>query len=852
MKVVGRYELGEQIGYGGMAVVYLARQVDLDREVALKELRVLHAPNDPDQAERFLREARMAGSLSHPNIVTVLEHFEDDGTPYIAMEYLERGSLRAWIGRMSIAQIAGVLEGLLAALDHAEFHGIVHRDLKPENVLITRQGQVKVADFGIAKARTNNATLTVAGSTVGTPTYMAPEQAMARELGPCTDLYSLGVMAYEMFVGETPFADTTNPFAMATRHVNELIPSAHTVNPTVDREISDWIDRLLVKDPTTRTQSAEAAWDEFENIIVRRLGSLWRREARLLTPTEQPVAPPLAPAPFTDVDTPTPTKPEPDPEGFDFSKPVRTVPTPEPLISPEQDRERRRPRVASETGFVTFDNPGAMPTPDKAVDKPERHVAVVTPPPDVRVPTPPPEAAVAQPTPAPVEAEAEVEAAVESLPDEVEDALADEEPSLASPSYTSALTVRPEVVSTEPAPHAPDAAPPGPTKKQVTRRRLAVIGGAFAVVATVGVVAIVGGGSETPKQPVAAKPQTFDLKTADLTLTFPLSWQRRAELPRVPGLSKGPDAAVSAQLADGAYVAGELKLGDADPTLLPAALLRNVDGKLPRATKTTLGGRETLIYDALDVKGVGAKLRVYATLTEDGVATVFCGKATPARCDAVASSMKLTSAHPMKTGPTPDYQAMLTSASRRLDGRLKELNDRLDDAKTLKGKANLVKDVGRAYTSAIAALGGGADKSAREQASDLNPVDAGLNKRLIAGFQDAAAAYAGMSSAISKYDVATKHGRERAARRAVGDIADVRRDLRLAGYTGGPSIKPRSNITLPRKVVATQSQSFDAPPANDATTPPPANNAPPANNPPPALSHPPANKPPPPAVIIED
>src|SRR5436190_15661002 len=128
MKIVGRYELLDSIGYGGMAVVYLARQLDLDRRVALKELRVIDAPDDPALAERFLREARMAGSLSHPNIVTVHEYFKHDDKPYIAMEYMERGSLRPWIGRMRVAQCAGVLESLLAALDHAERHHIVHRD----------------------------------------------------------------------------------------------------------------------------------------------------------------------------------------------------------------------------------------------------------------------------------------------------------------------------------------------------------------------------------------------------------------------------------------------------------------------------------------------------------------------------------------------------------------------------------------------------------------------------------------------------------------------------------------------------------------------------------------------------
>ena len=189
-----------------MAVVYFARQTELDRFVALKALSAW----DPSFSRRFLRESQLAGALSHPNVVTVLEHFEHEGTPYIAMEYFERGSLRPYVGRMNLAQIGGVLEGLLAGLTHAESHGIVHRDLKPENLMVTADGRVKIADFGIAKATTTHtdAVLSVTGVTAGTPAYMAPEQAMAQDIGPWTDLYSVGCMAFELFTGNVPFHDS--------------------------------------------------------------------------------------------------------------------------------------------------------------------------------------------------------------------------------------------------------------------------------------------------------------------------------------------------------------------------------------------------------------------------------------------------------------------------------------------------------------------------------------------------------------------------------------------------------------------------------------------------------------------
>ena len=247
---VGRYELVREIGHGGTATVYLARQTDLNRLVALKELSALSA-DDPSAARRFVRESRLAGSLNDPNIVTVHDFFEDHGTPFIAMEYLERGSLRPLMRDLTFVQIAGVLEALLAGLAHAQEHGIVHRDLKPENLLVTTDGRVKIADFGIAKAtnEAQNATmLTVKGTVIGTPTYMAPEQAMAGDIGSWTDLYAVGVIAFELLAGRPPFDTTGTPTAILLQHVNTPPLELSSLDPSVDPRLSDWIDRLLTKD----------------------------------------------------------------------------------------------------------------------------------------------------------------------------------------------------------------------------------------------------------------------------------------------------------------------------------------------------------------------------------------------------------------------------------------------------------------------------------------------------------------------------------------------------------------------------------------------------------------------------
>ena len=281
--VVGHYEITGEVGRGGAAVVYLARQIDLDRLVALKELRVTTSRPE-DFARRFLRESRVAGSLSHPNIVTVYEYFEHDGRPYIVMEYLERGSLRPYVGVISPAALAGVLEGVLAGLTCAEAAGIVHRDLKPENILVTNDGRVKLTDFGIAKATQrigDDKFETTVGMVVGTPSYMAPEQALGEPVGPWTDLYSVGVMTWEHLVGRVPFSDAATPTAVLLRHANEQIPPPITVQPDVDPALSEWVGKLVANRPDDRFQTAADAWDALEQVLVAQLGPLWRRESRL-------------------------------------------------------------------------------------------------------------------------------------------------------------------------------------------------------------------------------------------------------------------------------------------------------------------------------------------------------------------------------------------------------------------------------------------------------------------------------------------------------------------------------------------------------------------------------------------
>jgi serine/threonine protein kinase len=335
-RIVGHYEISGEIGRGGAAIVYLARQADLDRLVALKELIVSNS-TPPDFARRFLRESRLAGSLSHPNIVTVYEYFEHAGVPYIVMEYLQRGSLRSYVGTLGPAALAGVLEGVLAGLMCAESSGIVHRDLKPENIMVTADGRVKLADFGVAKATQEVGSerfVTASGMTVGTPSYMAPEQALGEEVGPWTDLYSVGVMTWEQLVGRVPFSETVAPTAVLLRHVNEQIPAPITVRPDVDPALSDWVEKLIANDPRERTQTAGEAWDALEQVVVARLGPMWRRDSRLRDEQTRLAADAVTPEPADRLGTyPVISPPAPDSAHPTPEPPAQHAPEPPPYYT---------------------------------------------------------------------------------------------------------------------------------------------------------------------------------------------------------------------------------------------------------------------------------------------------------------------------------------------------------------------------------------------------------------------------------------------------------------------------------------------------------------------------------------
>ena len=262
-----RYELQEQLGAGGMAEVFLGRDRVLGRTVAVKTLLSAYS-GDPHFIERFRREAQNAAALNHPNIVGVYDTGDDDGTHYIVMEYVEGRTLREVIreeGPLLPERAAEIAADVCAGLAFAHQHGIVHRDIKPANIMITGRGMVKVADFGIARAMSGD-TVTQTAMVLGTAQYFSPEQAQSAPVDARSDLYSLGVVLYEMLTRQVPFTGSS-PVAIAYKHVKEPPTPPSRLNPDVPAPLEAIVLKALAKNPDNRYQSS----DEMREDLLRAL-----------------------------------------------------------------------------------------------------------------------------------------------------------------------------------------------------------------------------------------------------------------------------------------------------------------------------------------------------------------------------------------------------------------------------------------------------------------------------------------------------------------------------------------------------------------------------------------------------
>ena len=287
MIIAERYEILGKIGTGGMADVYKAMDHKLNRFVAVKVLKP-EFREDATFVKKFRSEAQAAAGLTHPNIVNVFDVGDDEGVYYIVMELIEGITLKEYIskkGKLSVKEATSIAIQVSMGLEAAHSHGIVHRDVKPQNIIISTDGKVKVTDFGIAKA-VSNSTITAFGTTIGSVHYFSPEHARGGFTDEKSDIYSLGVVMYEMLTGRVPF-DADTPVSVALKHMQEEPIAAIVANPNIPIAVNDIIMKSLKKDPNLRYQSATAMLIDLKRALKEPQGNFVDNNEYVDAPTQR-------------------------------------------------------------------------------------------------------------------------------------------------------------------------------------------------------------------------------------------------------------------------------------------------------------------------------------------------------------------------------------------------------------------------------------------------------------------------------------------------------------------------------------------------------------------------------------
>jgi len=318
---LGKYELTERLGQGGIAEVYKAFQPGVERFVASKVLHG-HLANSGDFVARFQREARAIGRLHHPNIVRVIDFDKEADVHYMIMDYIQGGTLATYLKDRIILPVEEALQisaQLADALAYAHERGMIHRDIKPTNVMFTDDtcAQAVLTDFGLARlCDSADAKLTMTGAMVGTPTYMSPEAVQGEVCDERTDIYSLGVVLYEMVTGKTPYVANT-PYSMMMKQANEPLPSPRTLNPALPIEIELLLLKALAKDPPDRYQTAAELAGAIQQVLTTLAGG---QAPQTMARSSSPVE--TKPLPKTRASSPAVTKPLPKPRTPNYWLPL--------------------------------------------------------------------------------------------------------------------------------------------------------------------------------------------------------------------------------------------------------------------------------------------------------------------------------------------------------------------------------------------------------------------------------------------------------------------------------------------------------------------------------------------------
>jgi eukaryotic-like serine/threonine-protein kinase len=321
--MIGRYHLHEQLGKGGMAVVYKAFDTELERYVAIKIIRKDAFPeNFHDQLlKRFKQEAKSLARLSHPNIVDIYDYGDFQGDPYLVLEYLPNGTLAGANKALAYQDALRIILPVAKALSYAHKNEILHRDIKPSNILLNAEGQPVLSDFGISKlvGPRDSSGLTLTGASMGTPDYMSPEQGLGNTIDARSDIYSLGIVLYELITGRRPFIGDT-PFAVVLKHVNEPLPDPRQFVPDLPVDVYQMLRKMLAKSPQGRYKNADQLIEGLEAILSGKVGEYTRpvTEPQLNLPTLNVPLPQIETQAFTAKAPPEPLEQRP-------SFPVRSL-----------------------------------------------------------------------------------------------------------------------------------------------------------------------------------------------------------------------------------------------------------------------------------------------------------------------------------------------------------------------------------------------------------------------------------------------------------------------------------------------------------------------------------------------
>ncbi|MCP4423601.1 MAG: protein kinase [Chloroflexi bacterium] len=331
-KQLGPYQIRTPLGEGGMAAVYKAYQPSMDRYVALKVL-PRHFASDPEFVGRFSQEARVIANLQHPHILPVHDFGESDGYTYLTMRFIEGGTLADWLkenGPMSFEKIRNIVTQVGGALDYAHAQGVIHRDIKPGNILVDRWDNCLLTDFGLAKMVESSSHLTQTGGILGTPAYMSPEQGLGKKIDSRSDIYSLGVVLYQMAIGRLPYQAET-PMAVVIKHIHDPLPPPSQFNPDIPEALELVILKSLAKNSEDRFASAGE--------MVKTLQSATER------PTVARTKAPSPPEPVVEA-TAVPSQPAVPSETAVVPPAIQPAIVPEPALEPKQKRPFfKRPRV---------------------------------------------------------------------------------------------------------------------------------------------------------------------------------------------------------------------------------------------------------------------------------------------------------------------------------------------------------------------------------------------------------------------------------------------------------------------------------------------------------------------------